>query len=100
MGGKSGKLVSHYPPWLRLFSQLFKQSSAESPKDSESNKLHAPEPLIALDQLRVISGVTVFRRNGSIPDMTSQTDLQRITLSKQASKVDCDLESGIDPLPF
>ena len=56
MGEKSGKLVSHYPPWLRLFSQLFKQSSAESPKDSESNKLHAPEPLIALDQLRVISG--------------------------------------------
>ena len=30
--------------------------------------------------------------------MTSQTDLHRITLSKQASKVDCDLESGIDPL--
>ena len=100
MWEKSGKLVSHYPPWLRLFGQLFNQSPVESPKDSESNKLHAPEPLIAFDQLRVISGVTVFRRNGSIPDMTSQTDLHRITLCKNASKVDCDLESGIDPLPF
>ena len=100
MGKKSGKLVSHYPPWLRLFSQLFKQSPAESPKHSESNKLHAPEPLIALDQLRVLSEVTVFQRNGSIPDMTSQTDLHRITLCKQAFKVDCDLESAIDPLPF
>lgn len=43
----------------KLLSQLFKQAPPESPKGSESNKLHAPEPLITLDQVRVKSGVTV-----------------------------------------
>ena len=42
--GANGQMVK------RHFSQLFKQSPPESPKRSESNKLHAPEPLIALDQ--------------------------------------------------
>ena len=86
-GEKLGYIVIPLPPWLRPFSHLFKQSQPESPKDSDSNKLHAPEPLIALDQLRVISWVTVFRRNGSLLDMTSQTDFIALTLCKHACKV-------------
>ena len=50
----------------RNFSQLFKQSPPESPKGSESNKLHAPETLIALDQLRVKSGITVTERKQDV----------------------------------
>ena len=53
MKGTNGQLVK------RHFSQLFKQSPPESLKGSESNKLRAPEPLIALDQLRVKPGMTV-----------------------------------------
>ena len=54
-GEKIGYISVLLPRWLSLFSQLFKQSPPQSPEDSESDKLHAPEPLIALDQLRVIS---------------------------------------------
>ena len=60
MGKKSGILELPPPPRLSLFSQLFKQLPPESPKNSESNKLHAPGPLIALNQLRVKSGVKVL----------------------------------------
>ena len=36
------------------------------------------------------------------PDLTSKTDLHRINpfICKHACKVDCDVNSGIDPLPF
>ena len=54
--GANGQIVKTH------FSQLLKQSPLESPKGSESNKLHAPELLIALDQLRVKLGVMVTER--------------------------------------
>ena len=37
--------------------------------------------------------------SGSIPDLTSQTDLHR-TFCKHACEVDCDVKSGIDPIPL
>ena len=38
--------------------------------------------------------------SGSIPDVTSQTDYIALTLCKHACKVDCDVTSGTDLLPF
>ena len=38
--------------------------------------------------------------SGSIPELTSQTDLHSLTISKLACKVDCEIKSGRDPLPF
>ena len=41
-----------------------------------------------------------IKGRASIPDLTSHTDLHSLILCKHACKVDCDIKSGIDPLPF
>ena len=51
------------------------------------------------DHMKEVDDQPSQKGSGSIPDLTSRTDLHR-TLCKRAGEVDCDVKSGIDPIPL
>ena len=90
--GSNGQMVK------RHFSQLFKQSPPESPKGSESNKLHAPEPLIALDQLRVKSGIAVTEGKRDVyAGQGTRKDIPEVKDTEVISRANAEQSLGVIP---
>ena len=90
--GANGQMVK------RHFSQLFKQSPPESPKGSESNKLHAPEQLIALDQLRVKSGIAVTEGKRNVhAGQGTREDIPEVKDTEVISRANSEQSLGVIP---
>ena len=89
----------------KIYLSKFGQSTKNN-KIRKSNLLKmALTPSYKLQNLQktqqlLVTTESEIKGSGSIPDLTSQTDLHSLTLSKLACKVDCEINSGRDPLPF